>query len=67
MAERYRVEWTYEGSSLASYDAYDLALYRARVAEDSIAEDVRSSRSDPSRRPRRAHCAVLASSRRFES
>jgi hypothetical protein len=42
VAERYRVEWTYEGSSLASYDAYDLALYRARgVAEDSIAEDVR--------------------------
>ncbi|NUK89617.1 hypothetical protein [Streptomyces lunaelactis] len=44
MAERYRVEWTYEGSPLASYDTYDLAgaeRYRARVAEDPIAEDVR--------------------------
>ncbi|MEU0892993.1 hypothetical protein [Streptomyces massasporeus] len=44
MAERYRVEWTYEGRSVGSYRTYDLAgaeRYRARVMEDPIAQDVR--------------------------
>ncbi|MFI6423168.1 hypothetical protein ACIBG6_38035 [Streptomyces sp. NPDC050842] len=44
MVERYRVEWTYEGSAMASYDTYDLPgaeQYQARVAEDPIAKDVR--------------------------
>ncbi|MFI9586433.1 hypothetical protein ACIHCQ_32420 [Streptomyces sp. NPDC052236] len=50
MPERYRVEWTYEGSSMASYDTYDLAgaeRYRARVAEDPIAKDVRIVEAEP--------------------
>ncbi|WP_336319873.1 hypothetical protein [Streptomyces lavendofoliae] len=44
VAEGYRVEWTYEGSSMASYDTYDLVgaeRYRARIMEDPIAQDVR--------------------------
>lgn len=44
MAERYRVEWTYEGRSVGSYGTYDLVgaeRYRARVMEDPIAQDVR--------------------------
>lgn len=50
VAERYRVEWTYEGSSMASYDTYDLAgaeRYLARVMEDPIAEDVRIVEAEP--------------------
>ncbi|WP_328409235.1 hypothetical protein OG542_07285 [Streptomyces violaceus] len=50
MAERYRVEWTYEGSSMASYDTYDLAdaeRYLARVMEDPIAKDVRIVEAEP--------------------
>lgn len=50
MAERYRVEWTYEGSSMASYDTYDLVgaeRYLSRVMEDPIAEDVRIVEAEP--------------------
>ncbi len=44
MEKRYVVNWTYEGSSMGSYDTYDLAgaeRYKACVEEDPIAEDVR--------------------------
>lgn len=50
VAERYRVEWTYEGSSMASYDTYDLVgaeRYMSRVMEDPIAEDVRIVEAEP--------------------
>ncbi|WP_158842656.1 hypothetical protein [Saccharothrix deserti] len=50
MAERYRVEWTYEGSSMASYGTFDLVgaeRYQARVMEDPIAEDVRIVAAEP--------------------
>jgi hypothetical protein len=44
VAERYRVEWTYEGSSMGSYGTFDLVgaeRHQAEVMEDPIAEDVR--------------------------
>lgn len=50
VAERYRVEWTYEGSSMASYGTFDLVgaeRYQARVMEDPIAEDVRIVEAEP--------------------
>lgn len=50
MAERYRVEWTYEGSSMGSYGTFDLVgaeRHRAKVMEDPIAEDVRIVEAEP--------------------
>ncbi|WP_434445811.1 hypothetical protein [Lentzea sp. E54] len=50
MVERYRVEWTYEGSSMGSYGAFDLTgaeRCQARIMEDPIAEDVRIVQAEP--------------------
>ena len=50
MAQRYRVEWTYEGSSSASYDTYALAgaeRYPGHAGEDPIAQDVRIVEAGP--------------------
>lgn len=50
VAQRYRVEWTCEGSSMASYGTFDLAgaeRHQARIMEDAIAGDVRIVEAEP--------------------